>query len=361
MKRYILASFLFVLMLLTCAGCGKNNNTNSTEVVGQQDVAVDNINIDSETGPGSMGLEKDEDGFYVVKDYVKTTEMTVNVRITPSTDAPIFRMLEEGTVLERSGYNDEWSRVVLENTNFYVYSDYVEETTPPDWADVDIPAEDETPTVKNIIIDPANQSSDNIAREQVGPGSEITKQAATTGSVGTAYGTKEYDLNLLYAQLLKSELESRGYVVTLTRDTSNVDITNKERAQMANDSGATVLIRIQMNYSANDDMVGVMALTMSDNSPYNAYLYQQSNKLATRILQGITEDIQTTNHGIYESEDMTLINWSKIPVAVISLGFLSNDTEEANLVSGAYQQTMVNGIADGIDYYFGTTVGEDAE
>lgn len=360
MKKYILSSLLLVLVVLLCAGCGKERKTSSTEIVNQQDIPIDNVSVDSETGPGSMGLEMDEDGFYVIKDYVKTTEMTVNVRITPSTDAPIYKMLEEGTVLERSGYNDEWSRVVLEDTNFYVYSDYVEETTPPDWADIDVPEDvEDVPTVKNIIIDPANQASDNIAKEQVGPGSEITKQAATTGSVGAAYGTKEYELNLLYAQLLKAELESRGYTVTLTRDSNNVDLTNKERAEMANNSGATVLIRLQMNFSANDDMVGVMALTMSDNSMYNSYLYEQSNELATRILQGITEDISTTNHGIYQSEDMTLINWSKIPVAVISLGFLSNEAEEANLVSSGYQATMIQGIADGIDYYFG--VGMETE
>ncbi len=359
MKKGIVLILIMIVTTAICAGCGKKESEHTTEVVGQESVPIDNVSIDSETGSWASGIEKDEDGFYVVKDYVKTTEMTVNVRITPSTDAPIYKMLEEGTVLERSGYNDDWSRVVLEDTNFYVYSDYVEETTPPDWADIDVPVEVETPTVKNVIIDPANQASDNVAKEQIGPGSEITKQGATTGSVGAGYGTKEYELNLIYAQMLKTELESRGYQVTLTRDTNNVDLTNQERAAIANDSGATILIRIQMNYSANDDMMGVMALTMSDNSAYNSYLYPESNKLATRILQGITEDINTTNHGIYESEDMTLINWSEIPVAVISLGFISNETEEANLVSEGYQTTMVQGIADGIDYYFG--VSEEGE
>lgn len=362
MKKHIITGLILILAVFLCTGCKSEDKKKSTEIIEQNDIPIDNVSVDSETGPGSMGLEMDEDGFYIIKDYVKTTEMTVNVRTTPSTDAPIYKMLEEGTVLERSGYNNEWSRVVLDNTNFYVYSDYVAETTPPDWAGEDVTQTEETlPTVKSIIIDPANQSSDNIAKEQVGPGSEITKQAATTGSVGAGYGTKEYELNLIYAQLLKTELEARGYNVTLTRDSNNVDLTNKERAELANDSGATILIRLQMNYSANDDMVGVMALTMSENSQYNSYLYEQSNKLATRLLQGVTEEIDTTNHGIYESEDMTLINWSEIPVAVISLGFLSNDAEESNLVSEDYQASVIKGLADGVDYYFGISTETETE
>lgn len=351
MKKYIFLISICILSVFLCTGCKKEENKDTTEIVSQQNLPIENVSVDSETGPGTM-LEKDQEGFYIVKDYVKTTEMTVNVRVTPSKDADIYRLLEEGTILERNGYNDEWSRIVLDNTNFYVATAYVTESAPPEGVEIEGEDIEAPPTVKSVIIDPANQASDNVAKEQVGPGSEITKQGASTGNVGVSYGTKEYELNLLYAKRLKAELESRGYDVMLTRDTNNVDITNKARAELANDSGATVLIRIQMNYSINDDMTGVMALTMSDNSAYNNYLYAASNELATRILQGITEDIETTNHGIYESEDMTLINWSKIPVAVISLGFLSNSAEEANLVSEGYQATMIQAIADGIDYYF---------
>lgn len=355
MKKYICTFSILLLCILTFTGCGKKQEDKTTELVDQEHPPVENTSVDSETN-SEPEVSMDESGFYPVKDYVITTEMTVNVRVNPSTDAPIYKLLEEGTVLKRNGYNDQWSRVVLDNTDFYVATAYIEETEPPEGAE---PETDETSengeektVVKKIVIDPANQADDNVAKEQIGPDSEETKNGASTGSVGAGYGTKEYEINLVYATLLKTELESRGYEVILTRDTNNVDMTNKERAIFANESGAGILIRIQMNYSINDDMTGVMALTMSNNSIYNSQLYGESNALATRILQGITEDIETTNHGIYESEDMTLINWSEIPVAVIGIGFLSNSTEEENLLSEGYQSTMVKAIADGIDYYF---------
>lgn len=360
-KRIILCVILSVIFLV-CVGCGKKDNDKKTTTEEpqniKQDVSIDNMQVDSETY-NPPGATVDEDGFTVTDDYVKTSGMTVNVRVSPSTDATIYQMLEDGVVLKRTGYNEEWTRVHLDGTNFYIHSDYVVETEPPadaieDEPDDDIasPSDAKPEKVKRVVIDPGNQANANAAQEQIGPGSEETKQGISSGKVGVAFGTKEYELNLVYANLLKTELESRGYEVILTRDSNNVDLTNKQRAEIANKSGATVFIRIQMNYSSNDDLTGAMALCMSSTSQFNAGLYSESYALSTRLLQGITEATGAINHGIYETNEMTCINWSEIPVAVIKLGFLSNAGEETNLVSDEYKNKMVEGIANGIDYYF---------
>jgi N-acetylmuramoyl-L-alanine amidase len=91
---------------------------------------------------------------------------------------------------------------------------------------------------------------------------------------------------------------------------------------------------------------------MTEESPYNSELYEESQKLATRILQGLTESTGATNHGIYESDDMTAVNWSDIPIAVIDLGYLSNEEEEAKLLDEEYQSSVIAGLADGIDLYY---------
>ena len=138
----------------------------------------------------------------------------------------------------------------------------------------------------------------------------------------------------------------------LTRDANDVDITNQARAQLANNSGATSFIRIQMNYSANSELSGIMTMTMTGDSPYNAALHDDSYKLATRILQGATEKTGAINHGIYETNQLTAVNWSDIPVVVINLGYLSNAQDENNLLDENYRKDMINGIADGIDYFY---------
>ena len=192
----------------------------------------------------------------------------------------------------------------------------------------------------------------NFDKEQIGPGSKDEKQCVTAGNVGIALSLKEYEVNLKYAKALAEELKSRGYEVVLTRDSDTAELSNKQRAEIANESGASVLIRIQMNYSKDTKLSGVMAICMNKDSKYNSKLYKASHELSTRLLQGILQNVDTTNRGIYETEQMTLINWSKIPVAVVKLGFLSNVADEANIASEAYLSNIVKGMADGLDYYF---------
>lgn len=359
MKNSRLCLYIIMIMLAAAvSGCGKDKKQDDKGDKASTEATA--AAASTEADVASTETARDEDGFIPAEDYVETLGDTINVRISPSTDADIYMLLEAGEVLKRTGYNEEWTRVMMDNDDFYIYSDFVALTQPPaDTSKFEPPAASPSDAqgtgrqlVKKIVIDPGKQANINVNQEAVGPGSEETKQEAGTGSVGDAFGTKEYELNLQYANLLKIELERRGYEIILTRTEDNVDLSNQERAQLANDSGAAVFIRIQMNYSEDTELSGAMAVCMTEDSKFNANLYGESNKLATRLLQGITEQTEATNHGIYESDQMTAINWSSIPVAVIMPGYLSNETDEANLISAEYQTSMIKGIANGIDYYF---------
>jgi N-acetylmuramoyl-L-alanine amidase len=354
-------AMLFLCGAVALTGCGNRELEIATGTDAEQDVAETPSNEIS-TGNGETAESTpamDESGFYVTDDYVITVGDTINVRVEPNTDASIYELLTAGTVLKRTGYNDEWVRVELDLTSFYIYADYVEVTDPPETTEEttenaaeEDDTEDENSKEKTIVIDPGNQLSMNASTEQVGPGSEETKIGASAGVTGVAQGTTEYSLNLTYALALKEELEERGYTVSITRESNDVNMTNKERAEFANASGAVAYVRIKMNYSTNDALTGVMAATMDSESPYNAELYEESHNLATRLLQGVCESTGATNHGIYESDDMTAVNWSDIPVAVIELGYLSNEEEEAKLLDADYQALVIKGLADGIDLYY---------
>ena len=160
-------------------------------------------------------------------------------------------------------------------------------------------------------------------------------------------------MNLSYAKLLKTELESRGYQVLLTRDTDEINLSNKDRAELANDSEATIYVRIQMNFSENSSLAGVMAVCMPEDSTFNGDLHADSYRLATYLIQGVLDKTACTNQGIYETDQMTSINWSEKPVALIKLGYLSNSEEESKLVDPDYQSEIVKGLADGLDAYYG--------
>ncbi|MBQ8914477.1 MAG: N-acetylmuramoyl-L-alanine amidase [Lachnospiraceae bacterium] len=352
MKKRLLI-YILVLSMFALAACGKDSKK-TTEGTSEEIVPYQpSTYTDAST---TEALTMDESGFYVTDDYVMTVGDTINVRVSPSTDSSIYSLLGGGEVLKRTGYNDEWTRVLMDNTNFYIHSELVEITEAPPEAEIEDDDEesepDEPKLAKKIVIDAGNQTNPNVSQEAIGPGSEETKQGITSGNTGATLGTKEYEINLIYAKALKAELEKRGYDVTLTREENEVDLTNQARAQIANTSGATTFIRIQMNYSANSELNGVMAMTMTSDSPYNASLHDDSYKLATRILQGATEKTGAINHGIYETNQLTAVNWSDIPVVVINLGYLSNSQDETNLLDENYQKDMVNGIADGIDYFY---------
>lgn len=359
-RRNKLAGWLIgAVCMMLVGGCGKKQD-GTTEVVTTAEPAVVATNADATQEPD---LPMDADGYYITNDYVKTLGETINVRVAASTDADIYKLLPGGEVLNRVGYNEEWTKVIVDESTFYVYSEYVIQTEPPAGT-LPEATEEETPTdtatksdaekVKKIVmLDPANQAVVNAEQVEIGPNTDVTKQGASTGNIGTTLGTKESELNLTYAKLLKTELESRGYQVLMTRDTDEINLSNKDRALLANDSEATVYVRIQMNFSENSSLTGVMGVCMTPDSEFNSDLYNDSYRLATRLIQGVLDNTACTNQGIYETDQMTAINWSEKPVALIKLGYLSNEEEESKLIDQDYQKEIVQGLADGLDAYYG--------
>lgn len=206
--------------------------------------------------------------------------------------------------------------------------------------------------VKVVAIDAGHQARGNYGTEPVGPGASTKKTKVAAGTSGVSSKVPEYKLTLQISRKLRKELETRGYKVVMIRNSNNVNITNKERAQKANKSGADIYIRIHADGSTSSSARGASALYPSTKNPYVGKLSKKSKKLSKCILNSYCRETGFRNRGLSLRDDLTGTNWSKIPVTLIELGFMSNPTEDKQMQKKTMQKKMVKGMADGIDAYF---------
>ncbi len=140
-----------------------------------------------------------------------------------------------------------------------------------DKSKADEPVASASPAEKNsltVAIDPGHQRKGNSTKEPIGLGSSESKAKVASGTSGKWSGLAEYELTLDVSLLLRDELESRGYTVVMTRETHDVDISNKERTEIASDAGADIFVRIHANGSDDASTNGAMTICMTKNSPY---------------------------------------------------------------------------------------------
>lgn len=208
---------------------------------------------------------------------------------------------------------------------------------------------------KKIALDPGHQSEnvDMSEMEPMGPGSSEMKAKASTGTVGNTTGKREYELNLEIALKLREELQTRGYEVIMTREDNDIAISNKERAELAAQECADIFVRIHANSSEDSEVQGAMTMVPSEENPYVGALSAESSRLGRCIIDSYCEATGMLNKGVQYYDNMTGINWSQIPVTIIEMGFMSNEEDDTNMADADYQISMVQGIADGIDEYFG--------
>ena len=129
---------------------------------------------------------------------------------------------------------------------------------------------------KVICIDAGHQTKANLEKEPIGPGAKTTKFKVTGGTSGLWTKQTEYSLALKVAKKLKKILKKRGYKVIMCRTKNDVNMSNSERAAIANEANADAFIRIHANGAASKTVNGAMTICQTKNNPFNSGIYTNS-------------------------------------------------------------------------------------
>lgn len=206
---------------------------------------------------------------------------------------------------------------------------------------------------KVIVIDAGHQTRAMSATEPIGPGSSQRKAKVTGGASGCVTHLPEYKLNLQVAKRLQKELVNRGYKVIMVRTKNNVRMSNVQRAKVANKYKADAFIRIHANSAGSSSVKGALTIAPVSNNRYMTKANRKaSQKLSKKVLKAMCKTTGAKNRGVMYTNSMTGINWCKVPVTIVEMGFMSNPSEDRKMAKASYQKKIVKGIADGIDNFF---------
>lgn len=203
-----------------------------------------------------------------------------------------------------------------------------------------------------VVIDPGHQSQGDTSPEPIGPGSDQGKPRVTGGTTGVVTRVPEYEVVLQIATNLKTRLESAGVTVVMTRTTNDVDVSNAERAQIANDAKADLLVRVHADGAVDATRAGISTLYPAGNSwiePISA----DSLRAARTIHEAVVASTGAISLGTVPRDDLTGFNWSSVPSVLVECGFMTNPVEDRLLSSPHYQDKLAQGMAEGIVGFLG--------
>lgn len=182
---------------------------------------------------------------------------------------------------------------------------------------------------RSVLLSLTRQNKDNVT---VDPGHGGTDH----GAIGTK-GTREKDVTLAIATRLSRIMATNGMSVQMTR-MKDLEILLRPRVEMANRNDSDVFISIHANSFGS--MKGVAGIE-------TYYFTDESYNLAKSVHKHLVSALKQPDRGVRKN-NFYVVHHTKMPAALIELGYLSNPGEEAKLKDPAYQEQAAQAIYRGV-------------
>jgi len=199
-------------------------------------------------------------------------------------------------------------------------------------------------------------------------------------------GLQEKDLTLVLSKQLAKRLKQEGFTVYLTRE-SDVFIPLEERTAFANKKKADLFVSIHLNSLSDQSAAGIetyfLNLTTDSSAIEVAARENSTTSKSISDLQLIINDLMLNSkinescrfansihkcliselvnngyrgkdYGVKQAPFYVLLG-AQMPSILIELGFLTNSMDSTLLQSEEHQNTLIDGIAKGINKYIMNT------
>lgn len=203
-----------------------------------------------------------------------------------------------------------------------------------------------------IVLDPGHGSKANLEKEKQSPESNIMKIKDGGGAEGSVTKTPEYKICMNVALILKEDLKTKGFNVIMTKEDNDLSLGNIERAEIGNKNNANLVVRIHADSADANSAKGSSILVPEPINQNTKSIYNQSKNYGKIIIDTFCDETKSKNRGVSQHSDMTGFNWSKVPVVLIEMGFLSNPDEDKLLSSKDYQEKCAKALSKAIEKCF---------
>ncbi|SEM31863.1 N-acetylmuramoyl-L-alanine amidase [Mesobacillus persicus] len=242
-----------------------------------------------------------------------------NIRNDAGVDGAVIQRATKGETYEVTNLNGDWYQIHLSGGKTGYIAGWIVSLN-GSGTQIEKPDAGVHTKNKTIVIDPGHGGNDS-------------------GTIG-ARGTHEKDLNLKTAKLLHDKLKAAGANVHMTR---------------TSDKYVSLASRVSTSHYRNADaFISIHYDSISDKSVRGMTTYYYYGKgLASELHSGVINRTQLKNRDVRYG-NYYVLRENKQSSALLELGYLSNPTEEMLVSTNQYQQTVADGLFEGLARYFKT-------